>query len=177
MHRLLFFAGMLGFAAVHVEAQESEHAQGPRILAPFKQDLAQALRDGLAQGTVQAIAACQLKAPEIADTLSRNGVRLGRTSDRLRNPSNTAPAWVVPILEAYATNPSDRAPRTVSLGDDRAGYVEPIVLQPLCLTCHGENLAPELLSRINELYPADWAVGYKVGDLRGVFWAEFPRLE
>ena len=177
MYRLLSFVAACLFAAGMVEAQESELAPGPRLLAPFKQDLLQALRDGLAQGPVEAIAACQLKAPEIADALSHDGVRLGRTSHRLRNPSNAAPEWVVPILEAYANNQSDRAPTTVSLGNDRSGYVEPIILQPLCLTCHGDNLAPEVASRIEALYPTDRAVGYQVGDLRGVFWAEFPVVE
>lgn len=126
---------------------------------------------------MEAIAACQLKAPEIADALSRDGVRVGRTSHRLRNPSNTAPEWVVPILEAYANDQSDWAPKTVALRNSRSGYVEPIILQPLCLTCHGDDLAPEVGSRIKELYPTDRAVGYEVGDLRGVFWAEFPRSE
>jgi hypothetical protein len=65
----------------------------------------------------------------------------------------------------------------VALPGERSGYVEPIGVQPLCLTCHGESLAPDLASRIEELYPADRAVGYRVGDLRGVFWAEFPRAE
>jgi hypothetical protein len=164
-------------AAGLVNAQEPEPARGAKLLAPFKRDLQQALRDGLAQGPVEAIAACRVRAPEIADSLSRDGIRVGRTSDRLRNPSNVGPDWVAPILEAYAASPADRAPRTVALPDGRSGYVEPIRVQPPCLTCHGENLAPDVASRIRELYPADRAVGYRVGDLRGVFWVEFPRAE
>lgn len=177
MYRLLSFVVVLAFAVGVGEAQESALAPGPRLLAPFKQDLQQALIDGLAQGPEEAIAACRVRAPEIADALSRDGVRVGRASHRLRNPSNAAPDWVAPILDAYANDPSDRAPRTVSLGNNRSGYVEPIVLQPLCLTCHGDSLAPEVAARIRELYPADRAVGYQVGDLRGVFWTEFPPLE
>lgn len=175
--RLLSLAVMLMLASGVVNAQDSDLAPGPRILAPFKQDLQRALLDGLAQGPEEAIAACRVAAPEIADALSRDGVRVGRASHRLRNPSNTAPVWVTPILDRYANDPSDRAPRTVSLGDDRLGYVEPIVLQPLCLTCHGQNVAPAVAARIRELYPADQAVGYQAGDLRGVFWTEFPTQE
>lgn len=167
---LLLAVGVLG-------AQESELAPGASILVPFKQNLQQALLDGLAEGPEEAIAACRVKAPEIASRLSRDGVRVGRASHRLRNPSNTAPEWVAPILNAYANDPSDRAPRSVSLGDERSGYVEPIVVQPLCLTCHGANLAPDFASRIRELYPEDRAVGYETGDLRGVFWAEYPDQE
>lgn len=157
-----------------VLAQDSEPGPGARLLAPFKQDLQQALLDGLAQGPEEAIAACRIRAPAIADALSRDGVRVGRASHRLRNPANAAPDWVAPILDAYANDPSDRAPRTIPLGDDQSGYVEPIILQPLCLTCHGETLAPGVASRIRELYPTDRAVGYEAGELRGVFWVEYP---
>jgi hypothetical protein len=177
MHRVLSLVAVLLSATAVVEAQDTELAPGPELLAPFKQDLQQALRNGLAQGPVEAIAACRLKAPEITDALSRDGVRLGRTSHHLRNPSNAGPDWVVAILETYANNPSDRAPRTVSLGDHQSGYVEPIIIPPLCLTCHGDDMAPDVAARIRELYPADQAVGYQVGDLRGVFWVEFPNPE
>lgn len=171
------FAAALVLAAGVVEAQEPEPAPGARLLAPLKQELQRALRNGLAQGPVEAIAACRLQAPGIADALSRDGVRVGRASQRLRNPANAPPAWVAPILEAYVTSPSHREPRTVDLPGNRSGYVEPIILKPLCLTCHGEALAPDVATRIEELYPADRAVGYRVGDLRGVFWVELPRPE
>ncbi len=177
MYGLRSILVLLVLVAGGVGAQEPDVAHGAALLAPFKQDLQQALLEGLAQGPEAAIAACRIRAPGIAEALSRDGVRVGRASHRLRNPSNAAPEWVAPILDAYATDPSDRAPRTVSLGDERSGYVEPIVLQPLCLTCHGQNLAPEVASRISELYPSDSAVGYEAGDLRGVFWAEFPPRE
>jgi hypothetical protein len=47
----------------------------------------------------------------------------------------------------------------------------------LCLTCHGENLSDSISSKLSELYPEDRAVGYRAGDLRGVFWVEFPAPE
>jgi hypothetical protein len=81
---------------------------------------------------------------------------------------------VRPVLEGYLSEASDRAPRTVALAEGRRGYVEPILAQPLCLTCHGDAIAPALASRIEQLYPQDRAVGFQVGDLRGVFWVEFP---
>lgn len=174
MSRSLLLVTVIAFAAATVEAQETEPSPGAELLTPFKQNLQQALLEGLAQGPEEAVAACRLRAPEIAAALSRDGVRLGRASDRLRNPANAAPEWVAPILDAYTDDSSDRAPRSVSLGSGRSGYVEPILVQPLCLTCHGDALAPELASRIQTLYPADRAVGYRAGDLRGVFWVEYP---
>lgn len=171
----------LALAAGAIQSQTVEPAQGAEqgaeLLQPFKRDLQGALRQGLAQGPADAVTVCRLQAPEIAKALSQDGIRLGRASHALRNPANVAPEWVRPILEAYVASASDRAPRTVPLPDNRLGYVEPILTQPLCLACHGADLAPDVSSRIDELYPQDRAVGFQVGDLRGVFWVEFPDKE
>jgi len=128
----------------------------------------------MAQGPVHAIGACNTQAPAIAEASSKAGVKVGRASHRLRNPANVAPDWVQPILDAYVADAGDRAPRTVSLGGGRAGYVEPILVQPLCLTCHGESLAPEVAAHIDALYPDDAATGFALDDLRGVWWVELP---
>jgi len=140
---------------------------------PFKQDLQKALKSGLADGPAAAIQVCRVKAPVIADALSVDGIRMGRSSHKLRNPDNTAPDWVGPIMQAYLDDTSSREPRAVELGGNRWGYVEPIIVQPLCLTCHGSELAPEVAAQIAELYPEDDATGFEAGDLRGVFWLEF----
>ena len=165
---------LLAFAAVTTQAQDAELAHGAELLAPFKQDLQMALKSGLAEGPAAAIQVCRVKAPGIADALSVDGVRMGRSSHKLRNPANTAPDWVSPIMQAYLDDASSREPRIVALAGDRWGYVEPITVQPLCLTCHGSTLAPDIAAQISDLYPADRAVGFEAGDLRGVFWLEFP---
>ena len=165
----------LAFTAAAVHAQDAELAHGAKLLAPFKHDLQQALKSGLAEGPAAAIQVCRVKAPGIADALSVDGVRIGRSSHKLRNPDNTAPDWAKPIMQSYLDDVSNREPRVVELGDDRWGYVEPILVQPLCLTCHGSQLAPEVTERIAELYPDDEATGFEAGDFRGVFWLEFPR--
>lgn len=148
--------------------------RGRALLAPFKASLQQALKAGLADGPVAAVDACRLRAPALAEAVTPDGVRVGRGSHRLRNPDNAAPDWVEPILARYLAEPSDREPATVPLGEGRAGYVEPIVLGPLCETCHGDAIAPELAARIASRYPEDRAVGFRTGDLRGVFWVEMP---
>ena len=144
---------------------------------PFKQKLQQALREGLSKGPVQALSACRVEAPKIAEGLSQEGIRVGRTSHRLRNPANRSPEWVRPILEAYLANPSSRTPRSLSLPEGRTGYVEPILMQSLCLTCHGQSLDSNVAAELERLYPEDEAVGFEVGELRGVFWVEFPTTD
>ncbi|MGI9592228.1 MAG: c-type heme family protein [Myxococcota bacterium] len=167
-----------GAGAASVGADEPGAAErGSELLAPFKRELQQALREGLAKGPAEAIDACRERAPEIARARSRDGVRMGRASHRLRNPANAAPEWVAPTLAAYLEEDSERAPRVVAIGEGWSGYVEPILTQPLCLTCHGEALAPEVAERIAALYPEDRAVGFRVGELRGVFWVEYPAAD
>ena len=170
--RALF--AVIAFAAITTHAQDTERARGAELLAPFKKDLKQALKSGLAEGPAAAIQVCRVKAPGIADALSVEGVRMGRSSHKLRNPDNKAPDWVSPIMQAYLHEPSSREPRVVELPGDRWGYVEPIMVQLLCLTCHGSALAPDIAAQISDLYPEDRAVGFEAGELRGVFWLEFP---
>lgn len=154
------------------DAADSE--RGAAYLAPFKKDLKAALKAGLAEGPAAAIDACRIEAPALAEQHSADGVRVGRSSHRLRNPDNTAPEWVSPTLSAWLTSDS-RTPVIVELDGDRVGYIEPIIAQPLCLTCHGEALAPAIGERLAALYPDDEATGFSAGDLRGVFWVEFAR--
>ena len=167
---LLVIASIAGVA----HANEAAEARGAELLLPFKKALKSALLAGLEQGPVEALAVCRDRAPEIADSLMRDGIRMGRSSHRLRNPANAAPEWLRPAMQRYVDDDSNRAPYLVALADSRWGYAEPIVTQPLCLTCHGEAVPPVLVERIEELYPEDRAVGFEAGDLRGVFWLEFP---
>ncbi|MEE8426493.1 MAG: DUF3365 domain-containing protein [Woeseiaceae bacterium] len=157
-----------------VAANDTAAARGVELLKPFKTSLKRALLAGLEDGPENAISACKDQAPAIAQSLSTDDVKVGRTSHRLRNPANKSPDWVTAVLEAYLSEDSDREPTIVPLADSRLGYVEPIVMQPLCLSCHGAVLASGVAVRIKEEYPYDEAVGFEVGDLRGVFWAEFP---
>jgi hypothetical protein len=123
-------------------------------------------------GPAAAISVCKERAPEIAAEVGASqGVAIGRTSFKLRNPANTAPAWAAPLL-------TDRPEEArFSASDDGAlGMTLPIRLQAKCLGCHGEReaLLPEIRSALDELYPEDRATGFADGDLRGWFWVEVP---
>lgn len=158
-------------------ADEPSKARGATLLTPFKHDLKQALVEGLEGGAINAISACNVQAPAIAAALSSDGTRIGRTSHRLRNPANTAPDWVNTVLNGYLSDDANRTPVIITLPNERTGYVEPIAMQTLCVACHGDVLAPDVASRIKELYPDDQATGFEVSDLRGVYWAEFNSQE
>jgi hypothetical protein len=148
---------------------------GAEAVLPFKKSLKQALVAGLEDGPIEAVSACRLEAPKLAEVQSRGGVKVGRASLKLRNPSNAPKSWMQPFLEVYETDPESREPGVVLIDDKTVGYVEPIFVQPLCVTCHGGELGSDLKAKLGELYPADQATGYAAGDFRGVFWAELPR--
>jgi hypothetical protein len=46
-------------------------------------------------------------------------------------------------------------------------YMKAIGVEPLCVTCHGAQIAPALQQAIRAKYPKDAATGFNVGDLRG----------
>jgi len=128
-----------------------------------------------ADGPAAAIAVCQNEASGIAETVSREkGVRIGRTSDKRRNPNNLPPDWAVEPVSARPTEPT-----FFTHADGRFTALLPIRLKAQCLTCHGprESIPVPVREALATRYPQDQAVGYAEGDLRGWFWVEVPRTE
>ena len=158
------------------QVSETELSQAQSTLAPFKEQLVEALTGALEQGSpTNAIHVCRERAPEIAAELSVGGVRMGRTSHKLRNPGNAPEPWVEPLLEAYLENPTDTRPRAVYIDDSTIGYVEPIYVMSFCLSCHGPSIEPDLLAEIDSVYREDQATGFRANELRGLFWVTLPR--
>lgn len=135
----------------------------------LKQDLLAALEAG---GPGAAVMACQQIAPRIASEVGEErGLAIGRTSHRLRNSSNAAPAWAEATVRACVDE------EQVWLGPgDRLGLLRPIPTAPLCLQCHGApaDLDPSAQIALGGSYPDDAATGFAVGDVRGYFWVEAP---
>jgi hypothetical protein len=131
--------------------------------------LAQAVASG---GPPSAITVCKDEAPRIAADVGREqGVRIGRTSHRLRNPSNEPPAWARDLVARHV-----ETPRFVARADGSLGVLLPIRLQKRCLACHGDPAAMPAGVReaLASSYPADAATGFAEGELRGWFWVEVP---
>jgi hypothetical protein len=163
-------------ACTRGELNESKwKAAGAEAVLPFKKSLKAALVGGMQEGPAAAVSACRVEAPKLAEAASVGGVRVGRASSKVRNPANAAKPWMQALIEQYETDPERREPAVVAVDAATVGYVEPIFLQPLCVTCHGATIAPELQQKLNDLYPGDQATGYEAGDFRGIFWAELPR--
>lgn len=170
--RFLVTATLAGFLVGCMQSTVDPEAEGAALLAPFKQGLKSELMKGMESGPVAAISACSIEAPRISGELSVDGVVMGRSSHKLRNARNVAPEWVAPYQDAYAAGKRS-GPVAIEYAEGRFGYIEPIMIQPMCLNCHGAELHPDVAATINELYPDDEATGFSEGDFRGVFWVEF----
>jgi hypothetical protein len=127
----------------------------------------------LTRSAIGAIDVCALKAPQLGEEASTGGVRVGRSSTRLRNPKNAPPGWLTPVMAELSRVPSGTSTsRIVDLGGGKRGYAEPIWTDAPCLLCHGAEIAPDVEAKLAERYPDDAARGFAQGDLRGVFWVE-----
>lgn len=142
-------------------------------IAPFKSTLKDALTKAMAESPESAIVVCSEKAPELARTHSKDGVVVGRSAHKLRNPANAPRPWLGPVMERLSKAPSgSSAHEVVKLPDGRHGYAEAIWVQAPCLACHGEAIAPGVAQKLDAKYAHDGARGFREGDFRGVFWAE-----
>ncbi len=160
-------------AADMTEAQKAQRQRSmdavEALAGRLMGELTKALDEG---GPTGAIDVCRMRAPEIAAAVSNEyGLVLGRTSFRLRNPSNMPPEWAEDLVRQQVADPTWMAGP-----DGQLGGLLPIRLKAECGMCHGpkEQIAPEVLATLEATYPEDTATGFHEGDLRGWFWVEAP---
>jgi hypothetical protein len=87
---------------------------------------------------------------------------------------------VFALFKAKAQMPNaELKPIVMQHDDGTVGYYAPIKISiPTCLNCHGEvgkDVKAEDYKVLKSLYPNDVAVGYKEGDLRGMFSIRFSK--
>ncbi len=151
---------------------ERDRALVRQLSSELKAELTQAL----SVSAVNAIEVCNERAPQIAGKISReHEVTIGRTALRTRNPANAPAPWQQAALEAFQRRSAPGEPlaameysETVELnGRLERRYMKAIGMEPMCVTCHGAQLTPELQAAIAARYPQDQATGFDVGELRG----------
>jgi hypothetical protein len=145
----------------------------------FQKALQARLGAAMAQGgPPAAIEVCATDAPRIAaESGAAAGVKLGRTSDRLRSGANAPPDWAkAPLTASVGRKGADVQPIAVDLGAS-LGVLLPITVGSACLGCHGPaaSIQPKVKEALAARYPADRAVGYQEGDFRGFLWVEVTK--
>jgi hypothetical protein len=160
---------------------ELQHAIGRAdlVIAAMQDAVLRELGDALTRGgPAFAMQSCHIDATAVAQRIGRyEGIAAGRTSDRLRNPTNAPKPWARAIVTDYAGRRArDVEGFAVDLGD-KLGVLRPIAQRPACAGCHGpaDGLQPAVRQALADRYPVDRAVGFAEGEIRGWFWVEIPK--
>ncbi len=141
----------------------------------LKKELNKAMRN---QGPADAIFVCAEIAPEIARKYSDDqGLRVGRTSLKIRNPENAPDTWESDVLMQFEQRAETGEPlenmehHAVVKKDGRPyfRYMKAIPARSMCLVCHGTDIPEEVQKALDKMYPGDKAHGFEAGDLRGAF--------
>jgi hypothetical protein len=129
-------------------------------------------------GTDSAVSFCSTKAILLTDSMSVElNARIKRVSDKNRNPLNIANAQEQKYIKASKlkiTNGEIIQPLLSFIDKKAIGYY-PIITNQLCLQCHGQidsDISSPTYELIEDLYPNDQAVGYKINELRGIWVVE-----
>ncbi|MGQ9427449.1 Tll0287-like domain-containing protein [Gilvimarinus sp. F26214L] len=138
----------------------------------LKPRLQQAMQEG---GPTNAVSVCAVEAPAIARELSTGtGWSVKRVSLRPRNRTTAQPdEWERNQLERFderqAAGETPAQINTAEMVNGTFRYMQAQGVEPLCLTCHGQNLSPAVSEALQEHYPGDRATGYTLGQVRGAF--------
>lgn len=159
-------------AALVEEAKGMMQAFGGAL----KAELTAAVEAG---GPVNGIEVCNTRAPAIAAQVpGDSGWIVSRSSHKLRNPLNGPDDFTAAAIAEFLERQSNgeaadtlvKAAMVEENGQKMFRLVKAIPTGELCLNCHGgDNVKPEVVAKLAELYPADQARGFSVGEMRGVF--------
>ncbi len=136
-------------------------------------------------GPSGALQYCSVAALPLVDSLSAlQGVRIKRTSDRVRalhdRPDADEQRRLNEVLALLASGiaPADIPPQAVIRGDSIAYYQPILIAMPTCLKCHGKpgsDIDSLTMQTIASRYSFDTAVGYELGDFRGLWSIRWKR--
>lgn len=166
---------------VSAEKRAAYIEKGGQIVDASYQALSDKLKAAIAdKGISHAIKTCNMHASPIADSLAElYGAKIKRTAIRIRNEGNEPTLEEKHIIKLYQkalTNKQELTPVVLFMDSVWVSYYSPIIIKPMCLNCHGEpgaTLADETYETILGIYPTDRAIGYKEGDLRGIWSVKF----
>lgn len=158
-------------------AMQSTRNMVSELLSQLGQQLTSTMS---AEGPEAAVSVCKQASPAIAKTLSaKHGAQMTRVGTRVRNPAMGTPNhWQKDALAQFEARLSQGEPpaameywKVVDSGQGKRElhYAKPIMVQPMCVTCHGSasEIPASLAEKIRSEYPQDQATGYSVGKLRG----------
>jgi hypothetical protein len=167
------------------DAPEKAVAEARGVAKELTAELRRLLSEELAKGGFAgAVRVCAEQAQTATGAFnSATGASARRVSLRYRNALNQPDLFEERLLREWQSLPAGKELPTESTtvqtdaqGRRHLRYLQPIRVQAMCLTCHGDPAAiPAEIKRIlASRYPQDLATGYKTGDLRGAVSVRIP---
>ncbi|WP_143959359.1 Tll0287-like domain-containing protein [Litoribacter populi] len=163
------------------------YEMGDEISTAAQQELMATLTKAIEEKGVEgAVEFCNLEAlPLLENVGQKYNATIRRVSNRYRNPNDQPDSDEDMILSAYEYNMENdikSEPNIQKIDNDQVLLYTKAITIPgqLCLNCHGEpgkDIAPEVMAKINQLYPDDKATGHAEGDLRGMWSIRLPKKE
>jgi hypothetical protein len=141
--------------------------QAQKAANTLKKALGGTLKEKLANGDPKAaITFCAQQAiPLTNETGEALQLAVSRVTDKPRNPQNQASPEELKLM-AEAKDAAERG-ESPTYFEQNGQFYFPMTMQPLCLTCHGEIIAPVILQELGRHYPNDLAIGYRENEFRG----------
>ena len=187
MNRLILFSLLILSTSLIVSCNDSVPKNNKAIvMTPVEKGLSFAMQTkavlGKAlmnaintKGTENALAFCSSKAYHLTDSVAISiNAEIKRVSDKNRNPLNSANKEELAYIEKskeLLSKGEKVNPQMTETNAEMIGYY-PILMENMCLQCHGmteTEVLPKTLEKINSIYPNDKAIGYKSGELRGIW--------
>ena len=167
-------------SGLSIQKQTEYIKKGKMIAKESFYALGKQLKGAMKSGGVQkAVSYCNVKAIPMIDSLSRvHNALIKRTTLKTRNALDAPDELETKLLKSYQKAKKNGETLKPKLTED-APYIlftAPIVINPLCLKCHGTigtEIAESDYKTIAELYPNDKATAYKIGELRGMWSIRF----
>ena len=136
-------------------------------------NLIQKMKEG---GVKEAVPFCNTMAYPLTEEMSKKfNAEIRRTSDKIRNEMNNPDDGESKIINDYKKALAANKKLEPVVEIDASGnphFYAPIILQKKCLACHGsvgKEVSVKTDSLIKSYYSNDRAMGYKEGDLRGIW--------
>ena len=158
---------------IYIEHIEKGNTITTEAQAVLLANVASAMQTG---GPSHAVEFCNLKASGITDSLNHVfNCTISRISAKNRNPENAvASATDKQLWSAFEKGVVGD---TVVRHAKNLVYYKPIrTAMPACLKCHGvpgTDIDSVTVQKLQSLYPADLATGYRLNDFRGLWKIEF----
>jgi hypothetical protein len=163
---------------VNAQSLKNYELEAEQTLQRLRQVMMQEMQTAMQGGVKQAIGVCRHLAPEIEEQIEKEtGWQIRRIGLRVRNPDNKPDTLERSMMMSFElramAGQSPEMLRSARLldrdGTQTVHFMQAIPTFDTCPACHGKQIAPEVTTAINELYPQDQAIGYEVGDIRGAF--------